>query len=195
MSWWTNNEVLPLWHNYRFSSDIGVKLDNCIGIHMLVVHENDGDRQSLPPSFFIVENSWRMNKIVHPTKYHHTILMSHTNKLTSLEGFPKQWDEFKQHQLQITKTNGRGLISWTYTMLLSNRYSLPKIWSCYQHRLKGGQCLPFNNWRQPIMHLPDFTKLSSQALEKKGKWVYNKHLHYVFKFICKVNYHGTTKTR
>ena len=34
----------------------------------------------------------------------------------------------------------------------------------------------------------DFTKMSSQALGKKGKWVYCKHLYYVFRFLCKVDY-------
>jgi hypothetical protein len=34
----------------------------------------------------------------------------------------------------------------------------------------------------------DFTKMSSQSLGKKGKWVYCKHLYYVFRFLCKVNY-------
>ena len=35
---------------------------------------------------------------------------------------------------------------------------------------------------------PNFTKMSSQALGKKGRWVYCKHLYYVFRFLCKVNY-------
>ena len=41
-----------------------------------------------------------------------------------------------------------------------------------------------------ILHCtcPDFTKMSSQALGKKGKWVYCKHLYYVFRFLCKVDY-------
>ena len=32
---------------------------------------------------------------------------------------------------------------------------------------------------------PDFTKISSHALRKKGKWVYCKHLYYVFRFLYK----------
>jgi hypothetical protein len=35
---------------------------------------------------------------------------------------------------------------------------------------------------------PDFTKMSSQSLEKKGKWMYCKHFYYVFRFLCKVDY-------
>jgi len=35
---------------------------------------------------------------------------------------------------------------------------------------------------------PDFTKMSSHALGKKGKWVYCKHLYYVFRFLCNVDY-------
>jgi hypothetical protein len=35
---------------------------------------------------------------------------------------------------------------------------------------------------------PDFTNMSSHALGKKRKWVYCKHLHYVFGFLCKVDY-------
>ena len=34
----------------------------------------------------------------------------------------------------------------------------------------------------------DFTKISSQSLGKKGKWVYCKHCYYVFRFLCKVDY-------
>ena len=40
----------------------------------------------------------------------------------------------------------------------------------------------------PHCTCPDFTKMSSQALGKKGKWVYCKHLYYVFRFLCKVDY-------
>jgi hypothetical protein len=35
---------------------------------------------------------------------------------------------------------------------------------------------------------PDFTKMSSQSLGNKRKWVYCKHLYYVFRFLCKVDY-------
>ena len=34
----------------------------------------------------------------------------------------------------------------------------------------------------------DFTKMSSKSLCKKMKWVHCKHLHYVFRFMCKVDY-------
>jgi hypothetical protein len=40
----------------------------------------------------------------------------------------------------------------------------------------------------PHCTCPDFTKMSSQSLGKKGKWVYCKHLYYVFRFLCKVDY-------
>jgi hypothetical protein len=40
----------------------------------------------------------------------------------------------------------------------------------------------------PHCTCPDFTKMSSQALRKKGKLVYCKHLYYVFRFLCKVHY-------
>ena len=35
---------------------------------------------------------------------------------------------------------------------------------------------------------PDFTKMSSQALGKNGKWMYYKFLYYVCRFLCKVDY-------
>jgi hypothetical protein len=34
----------------------------------------------------------------------------------------------------------------------------------------------------------DFKKMSSQSLGNKEKWVYCKHLYYVFRFLCKLNY-------
>ena len=40
----------------------------------------------------------------------------------------------------------------------------------------------------PHCTCPDFTKMSSQTLGKKGKWMYCKHLYYVFRFLCKVDY-------
>ena len=40
----------------------------------------------------------------------------------------------------------------------------------------------------PHCKCPDFTKMFSHALGKKGKWVYYKHLYYVFRFLCKVDY-------
>ena len=35
---------------------------------------------------------------------------------------------------------------------------------------------------------PDFLKMPSWVLGKKGKWVYYKYLYYVFRFLCKVGY-------
>jgi hypothetical protein len=34
----------------------------------------------------------------------------------------------------------------------------------------------------------DFMEMSSHALGKKGKWVYYKHICYVFRFMCKMDY-------
>ena len=34
----------------------------------------------------------------------------------------------------------------------------------------------------------NITKMSSHALGKKAKWVYCKHLYYVFRYLCKVDY-------
>jgi hypothetical protein len=39
----------------------------------------------------------------------------------------------------------------------------------------------------PHCTCPDFTKMSSQALGKKGKLMYCKHLYYVFRFLSKVD--------
>ena len=41
---------------------------------------------------------------------------------------------------------------------------------------------------KPHCTCPNFTKMSSQSLGKKRKWVYCKHLYYVFRFLCKVDY-------
>ena len=43
----------------------------------------------------------------------------------------------------------------------------------------------------PHCMCPNFTKMSSQALGKKWKLVYCKHLQYVFRFLCKVNYESS----
>jgi hypothetical protein len=40
----------------------------------------------------------------------------------------------------------------------------------------------------PLCICLDFTKISSHPLGRKGKWVHCKHLHYVFRFQCKVDY-------
>ena len=40
----------------------------------------------------------------------------------------------------------------------------------------------------PHCTCPNFTKMSSESLGKKGKWVYCKHLYDVFRFLCKVDY-------
>lgn len=37
------------------------------------------------------------------------------------------------------------------------------------------------------MHIPNFTKTSFQVLGKGGKWVYCKHLNYVFKFLFEID--------
>ena len=36
----------------------------------------------------------------------------------------------------------------------------------------------------------DFSKMSSQSLERKGKWMYYKYFYYVFRFLCKVIYNN-----
>ena len=46
----------------------------------------------------------------------------------------------------------------------------------------------YRNWRHVALHSSDFTKMSSQSLEKKGEWVYCKHLYYMFRFLGKVNH-------
>lgn len=33
-----------------------------------------------------------------------------------------------------------------------------------------------------------FTKMSSQSLGEKGKWMHCKHLYYMLRFMCKVDY-------
>ena len=40
----------------------------------------------------------------------------------------------------------------------------------------------------PHCTCPDLTKMSSHGLWKKRKWMYCKHLYYVFWFLCKVDY-------
>lgn len=42
----------------------------------------------------------------------------------------------------------------------------------------------------PQCAYPDLTKMSSQALGNKGEHLYCKHLYYVLKFVCKVNYNN-----
>ena len=40
----------------------------------------------------------------------------------------------------------------------------------------------------PDCTFSDFTKMFSHALGNKGKWMYCKHLYYVFRFLCKMDY-------
>ena len=42
----------------------------------------------------------------------------------------------------------------------------------------------------PHCTCPDFIKMSSQSLGKKNKWVYCKHVYYVFRILCKVDYNS-----
>ena len=81
------------------------------------------------------------------------------------------------------KNNGRMSYSWSLD-------SLP----FYLHALKWKLTLsPKRISLITIGDIPhctrlDFTKMSSPALGKKGKWVYFKYLHCVFNFMCKVDY-------
>lgn len=43
---------------------------------------------------------------------------------------------------------------------------------------------------KPLCTCPDFTKLSSRSLERKGIWMHCNHLYYVFKILCKVGYNS-----
>ena len=40
----------------------------------------------------------------------------------------------------------------------------------------------------PQCNCPDFAKMLSLAVGKKGQWVSCKHLYYVFRYLCKVDY-------
>ena len=42
----------------------------------------------------------------------------------------------------------------------------------------------------PLCTCPNFTKMSSQSLRRKGKGVYCKHLNCVFRILCKVDYNN-----
>ena len=44
------------------------------------------------------------------------------------------------------------------------------------------------NWRHAALHMPGLHEMSSQSLGEKGKWVYCKHLYYVFRILCKMDY-------
>ncbi len=46
----------------------------------------------------------------------------------------------------------------------------------------------------PQCTCPDFAKMLSLAVGKRGQWVSCKHLYYVFRYLCKVDYAvGTRK--
>lgn len=75
-------------------------------------------------------------------------------------------------------------------ILCCDNNSLPMIWRYYQHHLKGRQRLSCNNWQHPQCTCPNFTKISSHALGKKCIWVHCKHLYYVYKFFCEVDYNN-----
>ena len=79
----------------------------------------------------------------------------------------------------------------TYEQLVcdwSQHHSISKIWSVNQHHLQERYRIPVTNGNIPHHTCPNFTKMSSQSLGKKGKRVYCKHLYYVFNFFCKVDY-------
>ena len=42
----------------------------------------------------------------------------------------------------------------------------------------------------PQCTCPNFTKMSCLTFIMKRKWMHNKHLYHVFKFLCKVDYHN-----
>lgn len=71
----------------------------------------------------------------------------------------------------------------------SHCHSLSKIRSDPQHCLQEGHCIPCHNWQYPILHLPWCHKnVISVFGEQKRKWVYYKHLHYMFRFLFKLHY-------
>lgn len=57
---------------------------------------------------------------------------------------------------------------------------------------KEGENLPHGIANIPQCTWPNFAKMLSLALGKRGQWVSFKHLYCVFKYLCKVDY-GTNK--
>ena len=81
-------------------------------------------------------------------------------------------------------THGRILYCWSHCL------SIFMIWSDNQHCIQGGHCLPCYNWRHPTVHVPKLHQNVLLGFEKERERVYYKHLYYVFKFLCKVDYNN-----
>ena len=88
----------------------------------------------------------------------------------------------------ITKTNGTTLDLWTdyvvgVTAILYIGYGV--VINIVSKEVSHIHIIIGNI---PHCKCPDFIKISSQALGKKMKWVYYKHLYYVLELLCKVDY-------
>lgn len=64
------------------------------------------------------------------------------------------------------------------------------IWSDNQHYIQEGHCLPCYSWRHPMVHVLELHQHVLLGFEKERERVYCKHLYYVFKFLCKVDYNN-----
>jgi hypothetical protein len=85
-----------------------------------------------------------------------------------------------QKQIGECRTHGRLLCRW------SNCHSISRIWRANQQCLQGGYRMPVTIG--DILHCTcsNFVKILFESLEKERKWMYCKHLHYVFRIMCKV---------
>jgi len=84
---------------------------------------------------------------------------------------------------------------WSSTALMNNCYvskldALPYPgWGCVITLVTGkdkSYCVTFTGL--PGCSCPGFLKMQSEALGKKGKWLYCKHVYYILRYLCKLDY-------
>lgn len=105
---------------------------------------------------------------------------------TQLPETQRQCDEMQQHPWQSQKQMGECQVHGCILCRLSDTHPIPMFWSYHQYSVQRGQHLPGDNWWYPQCTCMDFTKMSAKLWRKK--WMYCKHLHYVFICLCKVDF-------
>ena len=83
----------------------------------------------------------------------------------------------EKHQI-----NGQVLCGWSHC------HSIPSFWSDNQHCLQGGHLIPCHDWRNLALHIPKLHKNVFSCIGKENEMGNCKHIYYVFRFLCKMDY-------
>lgn len=98
--------------------------------------------------------------------------------------YSKAMQQYPSPPTTYHKNKWRDICHWGHT------YFMHEMQSGHQHCLKEGHYILSLHFQYDTMHMPILHHIVICGFEKEGNWLYCKHLYYVFKNLCKMNYNN-----